>query len=233
MQTFQTRSSPIAEALRTSWAAVRSVHPEIPSGCVVLEPASSGPLADAVRIGCATRWRRLDAGDDEFPSLEVVVSGDRLRSGSIGILSTVLHEAAHVLAHVRGVRDTSRQGRYHNEGFRRAADELGLDVARSHRFGWSTTAVPPHTSAEYAETVAALDESLRWWHLAESGPELPEVGVWADHVRLSCDCRRVVEVTTEVLALGPIVCGRCGQRFREFDADVAREHTGSVSGGRA
>jgi hypothetical protein len=35
-----------------------------------------------------------------------------------------VHEAAHGLANTRGVKDTSRQGRYHNKRFRALAEEL-------------------------------------------------------------------------------------------------------------
>ena len=31
------------------------------------------------------------------------------------VLDTLLHEAAHALAAARGIKDTSRQGRYHNK----------------------------------------------------------------------------------------------------------------------
>jgi hypothetical protein len=44
-------------------------------------------------------------------------------------LATLLHEAAHGLAHVRKIPDTSRQGRYHNRRYQVLAEELGLDVA--------------------------------------------------------------------------------------------------------
>ena len=44
------------------------------------------------------------------------------------VLATLLHEAAHALAHARGSKDTSRQGRYHNTKFKNCAEEVGLTV---------------------------------------------------------------------------------------------------------
>lgn len=49
---------------------------------------------------------------------EVFVGGEGLARGPADVLATLLHEAAHALAHVRGIQDTSRQGRWHNAQFK-------------------------------------------------------------------------------------------------------------------
>ncbi|WP_238487764.1 tyrosine-type recombinase/integrase [Actinoplanes flavus] len=58
------------------------------------------------------RWQH---GDRQLP--EVLVSGEGLKRSPAEILVTLLHEAAHGLADVRGIQDTSRQGRWHNKKF--------------------------------------------------------------------------------------------------------------------
>jgi hypothetical protein len=40
------------------------------------------------------------------------VGGEGLARGPAHVLGTLLHEAAHALARVRGIKDTSRQGRW-------------------------------------------------------------------------------------------------------------------------
>jgi hypothetical protein len=58
---------------------------------------------------------------------ELFVSGECLAEGPRQTLQTMLHEAVHALAHVRGVKDTSRGGKYHNKReFVALAGELGL-----------------------------------------------------------------------------------------------------------
>jgi hypothetical protein len=47
--------------------------------------------------------------------------------GATHTLTTILHEATHALAHARGVKDTSRQGKYHNRRFMELAGELDLE----------------------------------------------------------------------------------------------------------
>jgi hypothetical protein len=71
----------------------------------------------------------------------VLVSGEGLHRGSVDVLGTLLHEAAHGLAHARKVSDTSRQSRYHNCRYATLAAELGLEVAHVQPVGWSATSV--------------------------------------------------------------------------------------------
>ncbi len=49
---------------------------------------------------------------------ELFIGGEGLQRGPIPLLGTLLHEAAHGVASTRGVKDTSRQGRYHNTRYR-------------------------------------------------------------------------------------------------------------------
>ena len=57
---------------------------------------------------------------------EIMISGECLAAGALKILQTVVHEAAHALCAERGIKDTTRQGRYHNKKFVHAAEELTL-----------------------------------------------------------------------------------------------------------
>jgi hypothetical protein len=59
-----------------------------------------------------------------------------------------------LLASVRKISDTSRQGRYHNSRYADLAGELGLDVAHLQPIGWSATSVPEPTAARYVEVLA-------------------------------------------------------------------------------
>ena len=57
---------------------------------------------------------------------ELFVAGECLAEGPRQTLQTMLHEAVHALAHARGVKDTSRGGKYHNKReFVALAGELG------------------------------------------------------------------------------------------------------------
>ena len=91
----------------------------------------------------------------------MLVSGEGLQRGPIDVLGTLLHEAAHGLAHARKISDTSRQGRYHNRRYATLAQELGLEVSHVQPIGWSATSVPDPTAGRYAEVLAELVVRLR------------------------------------------------------------------------
>ena len=237
-------SSPIVAALEQAWTAIQARHPQIPDVVIVLASGSVGAPRGALKLGhfAAMRWTHADAAQTVGASGstlgEVFVGGEGLALGAVDVLGTLLHEATHALAHVRGVKDCSRQGRYHNRKFRDLADEMGLDVREVPVIGWSDTHVPAATKDEYATTLTTLTAALTIHRRAEgampvTAPDDEAVGADTNTGNGStgpntsrngaaarCGCGRRIRVTASVLALGPITCGLCGQPFSTPDADT-------------
>ncbi len=209
-------SAPMIAALETAWATIRARHPEVPPVVLVLGAGSLGGRG-GLRLGhfAALRWHQ----GDEAALPEVFVGGEGLARGPAEVLATLLHEAAHALAHVRGIRDTSRQGRWHNARFKTLADELGIAVTKDPSLGWSPTSLTDESRAAYAATVAELGAALRLHR------RLEPTGTQATTKRPAqpacvCDCGRRIRIAPTVLAAGPITCGLCGTDFApETDAD--------------
>jgi hypothetical protein len=105
--------------------------------------SGSDPRGKRLNLGhfAAGRWQ-LTSPEQPTDRPEVLVSGEGLQRGGVDVLGTLLHEAAHGLAHARRISDTSRQGRYHNRRYATLARELGLDVAHLDPIGWSPPASP-------------------------------------------------------------------------------------------
>lgn len=223
-------SSLMVEALERAWAAIRARHPQVPAVVIVLGAGSgSGP---GLKLGhfAAMRWA-TDAGPDTQEGSEegvevverlpeVFVGGEGLARGPADVLATLLHEAAHALAHVRGIQDTSRQGRWHNAKFKALAEELGIEVTKDPKIGWSPTALLDTTRDTYAGTIVELGQALRLIRTVELGgggvkskPSPPAV----------CGCGRKIRASKTVLAEGPIVCGICTQLFAVAPADDEAE----------
>ena len=55
------------------------------------------------------------------------------------VAATLLHEMVHYYNHVHGIQDCSRGNTYHNRKFKAVAEERGLIVAHSDKYGWSHT----------------------------------------------------------------------------------------------
>ncbi len=200
-------ASALVAVLETAWSAIVARHPEVPDAVIVVAPGS-GRRPNELKLGhfAAGRW---DVAGSERP--EALVGGEGLRRGALDVLGTLLHEAGHGLGFARGIKDTSRGGRYHNQHYRRLALELGLDVADDGTRGWTHTSVPPPTAAAYRDTLEQLERALVLWRRAEAGGG----GATSRNPKAcSCGCGRRIRVSESTLAEAPIVCGRCGGEFR-------------------
>jgi hypothetical protein len=129
--------------------------------------------------------RQLSA-DASAARSEIIITVDGMAGSAAEIFATLLHEAAHGVAFERGIKDTSRRGRYHNARFRAIAEELGLETRRDPPFGWSSTALPPATTALYRETVRALTQALGDYR--DHSTALGDARASQCEVTLMCDC---------------------------------------------
>lgn len=173
-------------------------------------------------------WTEIQRHHPDLPDLaapEGLIDESSSACGTELSFERLLHEAAHGLAAARGVRDTSRAGRYHNRRFLAVADELGLEhPADAHpSSGFSLVVMRPETRRRYSATISRLRRALGA-HLANtSGTEPGRAfrGPAARHsssgggvrAKAVCGCGRNVRVVPSVLAKAPIVCGGCGKPF--------------------
>jgi hypothetical protein len=242
-------SAPVVAALEHAWHAIRTRHPQVPAVVIVLATGSIGAPRGSLRLGhfAAMRWDhdttsgsdpvngQGESADRREALPEVFVGGEGLALGPVDVLGTLLHEAAHALAHTREIKDTSRQGRYHNRRYAALATELGLTVTDTRTIGWSDTRVPQATATEYAEVIDHLRVALTIQRRAEhaltavpAGPDQPddqdqngddddqEHGGRKSNGNPTpcvCGCGRRIRVAPTVLDLGPIICSLCAQNF--------------------
>jgi len=214
-------AGPLITALERAWMAIRSSHPELPPA-VFITGSGSESGRNMLRLGhyAASRWHGAD--DNEID--EIFIGGEGLQRGGAAVLATLLHEGAHALARERGIQDTSRQGRYHNQRFKALAEELGLHIEKHPVIGWSTTTLPPAAAQRHAAVIEDLERAITIYRRHEpsgAGEATRKSGPLA----CLCGCARRIRVAPAVLAAGPIVCGVCNQPFeaerREDDAEQA------------
>jgi len=203
-------SAPLVAAIEAAWSTIQSRHDDVPEVVVTLASGSGGK---GMKLGhfAPERWQR-----GETAVHELFVGGEGLARGGAGVLGTLLHEAAHGAALTRGVKDTSRQGRFHNQKFKAIAEGFGLTIEHDPSIGWSVTTVPTSTAASYAAEVAALDAAIVAYRRAEpataGGRKSNNNGVSAE-----CSCGRKIRVSRSVLDAGQIICGVCGEPFEAED----------------
>jgi hypothetical protein len=165
--------SPLATiyaAVNDAFVSIRQRHPEIPNVMLVVGASGKRPGASGLNLGTFSpkSWESKTAEH------EIVISGESLKNGPADVLATLLHESAHALAEKRGIKDTSRQGRFHNKRFRELAEEVGIEVEHSKTLGWSTTTLPPETAKLYRTEIANLKKALKGYRLLKVDAAKPK-----------------------------------------------------------
>lgn len=156
--------------------------------------------------------RALQLSADAGRFLDEVFITDRGLSGSSAeVLGILAHEACHAIAERRGVKDTSRQGRYHNARFRALAEEVGLEVRGHPVIGCRAITLTAATAAVYTDTLAELARALDA-HRKQG----PSVVVRAGGV-LRCECGAWLRGGRRGMPrLRAAACGICGARVSEL-----------------
>jgi curved DNA-binding protein CbpA len=206
-------ASRILKILEDTWMEIRRWHPEIPMAVIII---ASGTDGKQTRLGHHAPGRWSVAGEQRA---EVMISGEGLRRSAREVLGTLLHEAAHALADVRGIKDTSRQGRYHNTHFKTLAGELGLITEHDNRHGWSASTITPHAERAYARQLADLTSAMTMWRHEENTTR-PSARRNSNLIAAICPCGRSIRAAASTLAEAPIMCTACGEPFTPKNADV-------------
>lgn len=223
-------------ALTATWRAIRAHHPEVPDVVLTLGSGTLGKRSRGeVTLGhfARGRWQLAEPGEgDAGEGLhELFVSGEGLRRGPEDVLGTLLHEAAHGLAAVRGISDTSRQGRFHNRKFKVLGEELGLIITEDDptkkgggTLGWSRTELSPETAQRYAEQLRQLAAAMTAYRRDEVPGSRAGTSKSSNLLVAECACPRKIRVARATLDEAPIVCGACmGEFTTEGDRDADDE----------
>ncbi len=204
-------ASRLIKILEDTWLEIRRRHPEIPAVVIIIASGTEGKQA---RLGHHAPGRWNVAGQQRA---EIMISGEGLRRTARDVLGTLLHEAAHALAEARGIRDTSRQGRYHNTKYAQLARELGIDVTQDPKIGWSITSVPDSTAMTYASQILALHDAMTLWRQSEAQTgSTPRRNT--NLLAATCPCDRRIRVAASTLEAAPITCEACHGEFEPATA---------------
>ncbi len=239
------QGSRIIAALEHAWAAIQDQHSDIPDVVIVTGAGSNQRgTPEGYRLRghhWPERWV-LEAGGQRAP--ELFIAGELLSAGGRAVIEVMLHEAAHALATLRGIKDTSAQGnRYHNKRFVALATELGLrapDVPDKIT-GWSDCTLTGQTAYDaYADVVTAIDSARLPFlidlatpagpgeHGGQDGDQGDDDGQGKPAKRggrrtpAECACHpapRRIQLTPKQIEDGPIICGLCRAPFEPPEDD--------------
>lgn len=223
----------IITAFEKTWVAIQARHPAVPD-VVIITGTSRQAGGDRWGHHWPERWHQAA---EVGKAAELFLAGELIARGPGAVLETVLHEAAHALAYVRGIKDTSRQGgRYHNKRFAALAAELGLSPPDkpSAKDGFCECPLSEQVQGDYADELWEL-HSARLAYLDDPRAVQPETGDddaggtpnggedggrrAGRRVKVVCGCGRGLQLTPKSLDEGPVVCGLCGAPFEAQEDD--------------
>jgi hypothetical protein len=215
--------SGVVIALEDSYAALRQRWPELPAVVITVFYDRHRSVRGYFWDG---QWR--SQADPFLPELHI--DSTILSDPPEAILKTLVHEAAHALARARGIQDTSREGRYHNQRFAELARTMGLVVEPDARLGVRTPSLQSQWLAgDYQPLVQTIGAASRrlWQEDASARPRLAGNGSGAQRpsngvtgpkgrlVRATCQCcpPRIIRAARNTLQAAPIQCAACGGEF--------------------
>lgn len=201
----------ILHAVNDLLGKIRTVHPEVPNVSVVLGAQGATRRGQVHGHFSPNSWEHEDAKH------EIMLSGESLQRGAAATLGTLLHECAHAVANVRGVKDTSNNGRYHNKRFKSIGEEFGLELQDAPTLGWSITSVPDETAAKYQAEVDALAKTLVAYRKPPA--EKAKKPRRSTKFLIDCGCFDPVMVSKKWAErhLGSLRCDDCMEPFHETD----------------
>lgn len=210
----------LIEALARVWTRIRLLHPEVPAVVLLTAPAARDQM-NVLGHFAALRWTGKRKENHHLH--EVVVVAEHLDRPAEEIIETLIHEAAHALNFERGIYDCSRS-QYHNQRFKAAAEELGLEVAQVRHYGFAHTSLPKTTAEKYTaelhQLIAVLIHRRRPPPIGE-GTMPPSGGTDEDDDqprsrsrKATCACGYIIRVAKQTLQDTTIRCESCGEPFR-------------------
>lgn len=208
-----------ARTIRRIWDLLREREPQLPAVTVNVVPT----------IGRTSAWLRFTPSLGETHVLQALP--DALAHHPREVVCQVAHEAAHALAHVLGVADTSKRGRYHNARFRALAEHMGLEWCGDNPpqdVGYADMRLPTEIG-EWAACVAEAAVGRSEWENAipERNTGTRNTGTRntgterSPHSRNSrpkavCRCvpERPLWLSRTVLNAQTVACTQCGELYR-------------------
>lgn len=80
---------------------------------------------------------------------ELNISANYLRRDITEVVTTLIHECAHIYNMQHGIKDTSNGYVYHNKRFKQTAEELGkIKIDRHEKYGW-TISTPTEETIDF------------------------------------------------------------------------------------
>lgn len=93
---------------------------------------------------------------------EIAMSGEYLSRPTANMCATLCHEMTHLYCKINNIEDTSNNGVYHNNKFKREAEKRGLIIEKADTIGWSLT-TPSAEFIDYIKAIKVNEEVFKYF----------------------------------------------------------------------
>lgn len=159
-----TKLSEIITQLEFAWQEIKAEHADLPDAVITSSRRRNKSEKSTRAEFCPGVWTAPHQASKDQRFAEVTIYGERLLDGAVQVMQSLLHEAAHTLAHVREVKDTSNKGRFHNKKFVAIAEELGLEgpsESGGTAIGYSNCVITQATQDFYEDVITKLESVMK------------------------------------------------------------------------
>lgn len=226
-----TTLSQVIQELERAWHEIQNNHPDLPDTIITSSRRRHRSEKNTRAQHCAEVW---SAGSEKRLA-EVTIFGERFMDGAEQVMQSLLHEAAHALAHTRGIKDTSNKNRFHNRRFVALAEELGLEgpaESGGTALGYSNCVITEATAQKYELQIKNIENVLNMYvppaPEEEKEPKKPTA-------KAQCECpserddeefntitwAKWMQKKLEATGIPPLICGVCRQAFNPIDVEEA------------
>ena len=159
--------------------------------------------------GWCTAWKAwkddVESSADEG-YYEINLCAEHLNRPFEQICGTLLHEMVHLYNLYEGVQDTSRGGTYHNKRFKLEAEQRGLHIEKSDKYGWTITTLNDEGKA----FVDGLNHDMFDFFRTPIPPAMKRSSGKSSSRKYVCPCcGTIIRATKEVR----VVCWDCDTEF--------------------
>lgn len=159
--------------------------------------------------GWCTSWKAWkNSPDDKEGYYEINMCAEYLNRPFLLTCETLIHEMVHLKNLQDGTKDTSRSGMYHNKKFKAVAEQHGLIVDKSEKYGWSTTSLAEET-AEWIRSIYTDEEGFELFR--SRIPKIKKSSSSSSRKYVCPGCGAIIRATKEVR----VTCTDCELEFEE------------------
>lgn len=152
---------------------------------------------------------------------EINITAEYLNRPVTEIMETMLHEMVHLYCQVNSIKDTSRNGSYHNKRFKAEAERVGLKVEKVPNIGWASTSPKPETieliERLQLDPAAFKIRRFTWGEVGDDADQdetprnKPTKRFWRCPTQ-ECENHKI-EIKAKKKKPLDVICGKCREKF--------------------